>query len=243
MFPLVNLYRSATAGVLELLWPQACLLCSADAAGDGFCDSCKKELLKPDGSTCPRCSSTVGPHALIDDGCPRCSKFRYAFRGTNRCGAYDGLLREAVLRMKDETGEVLAYRLGMLWGADRREQLLSAKPQVLIPIPLHRSKRFSRGYDQAAELTRGLSRSLGVPMLGRVLVRKRGTAPQAEQTATGRWDNVRDLFSVRNAAAVKGVRIMLIDDVLTTGATCDAASRALLAAGAAQVDVAVIAHR
>ena len=238
-----GLGRSAAAGLLELLWPQACLLCAAEADGDGFCTNCRERLLKPDGPTCPRCSSTIGPHALVENGCPRCAKFRYSFVGTTRFGAYEGLVREAVLRMKHDTGEVLAYRIGLLWGAARRQQLLHSHPQALIPIPLHRRKRFTRGYDQAAELTRGLSRSLGVPMLGRVLIRKRSTAPQADQTATGRWDNVRDLFGVRNAPVVKGLRVLLIDDVLTTGATCEAATRVLSAAGAAQVDAAVLAHR
>jgi len=238
----LQLAQSAAKGALELLWPQSCLLCTAEADGDGFCPACRGTLMIPDRETCPRCSSTIGPHALTDDGCPKCAKFRYAFLGTQRFGAYEGFLREAVLRMKRDTGEVLAYRLGRFWGAHRKAELLRTSPQALLPIPLHGRRRFSRGYDQAAELTRGLSRSLGIPMFGRVLTRKRHTETQADQTATGRWDNVRNLFGIRNASHVRGLRILLIDDVLTTGATCDAAARILLAAGAAQVHAAVLAH-
>ena len=125
----------------------------------------------------------------------------------------------------------------------RRAELLAARPQVIVPVPLHWRRWRRRGYNQAEELARGLARTLRLPLAAHALRRQRATDLQANQSATARWDNVKDVFAVRSAAGVRGLRVLLVDDVLTTGATCHFAAAALLGAGAAQVHAAVVAHR
>ena len=145
--------------------------------------------------------------------------------------------------MKQPQGELLAYRLGELWAAHRRAELLASSPQVVVPVPLHWRRRWSRGYNQAEEVARGLAHALRLPLSAHALTRRRATEVQTHQSATARWDNVKGVFAARTPAAVRGLRVLLIDDVLTTGATCHNAALALSAAGAAQVHAAVVAHR
>jgi len=115
------------------------------------------------------------------------------------------------------------------------------RPDVLVPVPLHVGRLRSRGYDQALELTRPLARTLRLPMRASWLVRIRATAPQSEHAAAARRRNVRRAFAVKPGIALPA-HLVLIDDVMTTGATLHAAADALLRAGAHRVDAWVCAR-
>jgi len=114
---------------------------------------------------------------------------------------------------------------------------------VVIPVPLHRLRLLRRRYNQAAEIARPLARMAGLAYLPDTLVRRRATASQGGRSAGGRRRNVQGAFvvPVNRKQTVEGRRVLLIDDVLTTGATAEACARALRAAGAADVNLAVIA--
>ena len=144
--------------------------------------------------------------------------------------------------MKDVGGEPVAEEVGRALAATKRAQLLADSPQVIVPLPLHWRRRWTRGYNQSEAVARSLADELGLP-LRLWLVRTKPTPQQQALSATARWENVRGAFRVGLGAPVRGVRILLVDDVLTTGTTADAAATALAAAGAAQVRVAVLAHR
>lgn len=238
---------TALSDLSDLVWPRSCALCSAAIEPPDpdrcICAACRATVLGDRRPTCPRCSSTVGPHTDVSSGCPSCQKLKFHFSGVTRLGEYDGLLRLAILRMKHDRGELLAERVGELYGVDRRANLLDHNPDVIVPIPLHWVRRWKRGYDQAAAIAGGLARNLQVESRPGSLVRVRPTAHQAGLSATARWENVRGAFRLARFARVREKRVLLVDDVLTTGATADAAARVLLAAGAAQVTVAVLAHR
>lgn len=232
--------------VADLVWPRVCLVCDAPfdgKAGPGsICECCRKAMLAEPDETCPRCTSTVGPHTDLSEGCARCRGVPYRFASGVRLGPYTGPLRDAVLRMKASSGEPLAETLGRLWAA-RKEQLLAAKPDVVVPVPLHWRRRWVRGYNQSESLAVGLGVGLGLKCRPRALVRVRPTPTQRAQSPTERWENVKDAFRPGRTAAVRGLTVLLVDDVMTTGATADAAAAALKAAGAAQVHLAVLAHR
>jgi len=229
-------------GVAHLVWPPRCLACAASTSADHFCPDCVLALTTDHPHRCVFCSGTVGPHADAARPCLRCPKAKYAFASATRLGLYADAVRDAVLSMKQPAGELLAFRLGELWATSRRAELLASSPQVVVPVPLHWRRRWARGYNQAEELARGLASTLGLPLAAHALGR-RATESQAQQSATARWDNVKGVFAVRKPDAVRGVRVLLVDDVLTTGATCHNAAQALSVAGAAQVHVAVVAHR
>lgn len=238
---------SLLAGLADLVWPRFCLLCHlrivSEALTGGLCDGCLQELTSDRAETCPRCASTVGPHTDTSEGCLRCRGHRYHFAAATRLGPYRGRLRDLVLHIKDEHGEPLAEEIGRTFGEHRRAQLTATGPQVVVPIPLHWRRRWTRGYNQSEAIARVLADRLGLQCRPGWLVRIRPTQYQPTVSAAARWENVRGAFRVGFRAPVRGVRILLVDDVLTTGATADAAATVLTKAGAAQVTVAVLAHR
>lgn len=126
----------------------------------------------------------------------------------------------------------------------RAARELIVEADALVPVPLHRGRLFRRRYNQAAEIARPLATITGVAYLPDVLVRRRATESQAGKSGSGRRRNVAAAFEVpaSRAGQVAGRRLLLIDDVLTTGATAESCARALKSAGAARVDVAVVAR-
>ena len=230
-------------GVSHLVWPPRCLACTTPTAAEHFCADCVTALTTDHPHRCAFCAGNLGPHADATKPCLRCPKAKYAFASAARFGLYADAVRLAVLAMKQPAGELLAFRLGELWATHRRAELLAGNPQVVVPVPLHWRRRWSRGYNQAEELARGLAATLGLPLVAHALSRRRATDVQAQQSAAARWDNVKGVFAARRPDAVRGLRVLLVDDVLTTGATAHNAALALLAGGAAQVRVAVVAHR
>jgi predicted amidophosphoribosyltransferase len=128
--------RTLASGLADLVWPRHCWLCEADADAV-LCYRCRAELTADAGSTCPRCSGTVGPYADLADGCPQCRGSRFHFDGAVRLESYAGRLREAVIRLKREPGEPLAEELGGLLATARGDSLSAHQPGVVVPIPLH----------------------------------------------------------------------------------------------------------
>jgi ComF family protein len=143
-------------------------------------------------------------------------------------------LATAIHRLKYGRRRVLAEVLGELLA----ERYPFPPTPLLVPVPLHRARARVRGFDQALLLGRVLARRRGLGLLGpRVLRRVRPTLPQAALGARARRRNLRDAFAVRDPDAVTGLHLLLVDDVMTSGATANACAEALLAAGAARVDV------
>jgi ComF family protein len=238
--------RSTLAGFTELIWPRVCFLCDGPigtvVARFVFCEVCRAALTSDADEWCPRCASTIGPNTAAA-GCPSCRGERFHFVGATRLGRYDARLRDAVLAAKQAANEPMAVELGRIWAEHRFDRLPGPKPTLVVPVPLHWWRRWERGYNQSAAIARGIAEQLRLPLQSRALVRTRPTPPQTTRTPTERRENVRGAFRVGRFARVRGERVLLVDDVLTTGATADAAAASLVAGGAAQVTVAVIAHR
>lgn len=136
-------------------------------------------------------------------------------------------------------GDLAAGRLLVDWMA---EALTAApRPGALLPVPLHRRRLRARGYDQARELAAPLARRLGLPLRDGILQRTRDTAPQSELDAAARWRNLRRAFAVPRGAVLPA-HVALVDDVMTTGSTLNAAAEALLRAGVRRVDAWVCAR-
>ena len=175
-------------------------------------------------------------------GCPRCRGRNYHFQEALSLGVYRGELREAILRMKHPAQEPLAMAMGRLLAARVRTWLADRPPDVLIPIPMHWTRRWVRGCNCAELLAESLSKRLGAPWTGRLLrfrrkVKKQGTLLPAE-----RLSNMRGAMQVRAGRDITGARVLLVDDVMTTGATASEAARVLRRAGAERVFVAVVAR-
>lgn len=239
--PFARLFQAVT----DWAWPRACYLCGERITDDRLlciCGACETKLTDHPLPTCPRCSSMVGPHTDTTAGCPKCRNVSFRFTGVTYLGVYDGLLREAVLKTKQPDGDGLAETLGHLLAVARVLQFKTIAPEVIVPVPLHWRRWWARGHNQAEGVARGLARVLQIPLMPRALWRVK-YSPQRPGSREQRWANAEKAFRRAPWGGVSGMRVLLVDDVLTTGATADAAADALRGGGAAQVHVAVLAHR
>ena len=249
-----RLSLEAIRGILDLVFPRECPICEADSddapslysnlVGSPFCRSCRLELLEGAGSSCARCAMPIGPFADPAGPCRECVKQRYAFQGAFALGPYSGALRDLILEMKHSQGAWIAPWLGALLAEARPSlRLLVAKNpgMLVVPIPLHWKREWSRGYNQADELGRGLARALGLKHAS-VLKRVESAEILAGKGRTERAKALQNAFRLKRFARskVEGKTILLVDDVLTTGATAGSASRTLKRGGAARVVLAVI---
>jgi ComF family protein len=229
-----------------LVFPWSCAVCGAEDQSGAFCPSCRTDLLewsaKAAASACPRCALPVGPFADLQGGCAACRGRSLGFDAALALGAYEGSLRELCLRLKHERNAWLAPWLSELLVEARRETLAHLPADAcVVPVALHWWRHWRRGYNQAEALARGLARPLNLPV-HRSLRRVTGTKRLAELGPTERTRVMRGAFRARRSRGLAGRTILLVDDVLTTGATCGSAARALKQAGAARVVVAVIAR-
>jgi ComF family protein len=157
-------------------------------------------------------------------------------------GPYGGELRELCLLLKHERNAWLGLRLSELFVEARRDVFGTLPPETLVvPVPLHWWRQWERGYNQAEALAEGVAKKLKLPVR-RVLKRVVGTRKLADLGVTARSEVMRGVFRARPRSKVIGRTVLLVDDVLTTGATCGAAARALKQAGAVRVVVAIIAR-
>jgi ComF family protein len=191
----------------------------------------------------PACDGCGAPFEYdIGERCAACQTRPRAFARARAACLYDEASRDLILKLKHADRTDLAG-LFVNWISRSAADLL-ADTDAVVPIPLHRWRLLGRRYNQAAEIARPLARRAGAAYLPDALVRVRHTESQGGKSGSGRRRNVAGAFRVAPARRrrVEGRRILLIDDVLTTGATAEACARALLAAGASAVDLAVAAR-
>jgi len=225
--------------LLDVVFPSACEACDAAlpvGAGVVLCTICRAGMPAPGLPWCDVCGV---PGAFAGDRCAGCRTRRPAYRRARAAGLYapdaptGSALARAVQRLKYGGRRRLAVPLGQLLAS----RYPFARDVVIVPVPLHPRRLRARGFNQASLLADELGRMLRLPVAHAALVRSRPTVAQAGLAAALRRRNLRQAFRVARPGAVVGRKVVLIDDVLTTGATADACAVALRSAGAASVDV------
>ncbi|MGE0606228.1 MAG: ComF family protein [Pirellulales bacterium] len=231
---------------MNLLFPPVCAYCEQDAglADDSWllCPPCRVLLAAGEGVPCRRCGALVAESNPVDDGCIHCRDQRLRFVEGAALGAYAGDLRKAVLRMKGSTCEPLAAAVAGLLCQAQNSRMQGWQAEVVVPVPMHWTRRMARGTNSPDIVAEVLAASLGLPFERRMLRRRKNTVPQGDLPPGQRLANLRDAFRVRRGYNVRDAKVLIVDDILTTGATCNEATRMLLAAGAASVFVAVVAR-
>jgi ComF family protein len=239
--------RAVLLLALDIISPPTCAACdTAISRRRVFCPSCALTVIEleenghrpgdgdhPGDGEQPRLDERVASSArgaARPPGSPRVIAF----------AAFGGAVAVALRRLKFTGRPDLGRPLGHLARHAVRSVDLCA--DVVVPVPLHARRLAERGYNQAALIGHAVAAELRVPLAARALVRVRSTARQATLDRPARFENVREAFRVRDAAAVQGRRVALVDDVLTTGATMDACALALLDAGAVSVTAVVVAR-
>src|SRR3954466_6663426 len=227
---------------LDIALPTLCVACREPVAGVGVCAACWAKLSFIAQPYCPRLGIPFvydpGPDLLSMEAIanpPAYQRARAAVR-------YDDVARTLVHSLKYQDRTDLAPAMGR-WVARGARKLLDGA-DVLVPVPLHWRRGWSRRYNQSGALARVISRQSGVKLASEALRRIRPTEQQIGLSRPQRAANVQGAFKVapERSAEIAGRRVVLIDDVLTSGATTDACARALLRAKAAQVDVLVFAR-
>jgi ComF family protein len=229
---------SALGGLLDVLYPPACVACARVLPGPGssFCAECAREVQENTASACRRCAE---PGDYDDGPCERCRRRPPPFARAFSPFVHEGPVARAIHQFKYEDHPELAHPLGELL-VERSRSFLDSAPRALCAIPLHKKRLHERKYDQAQLLVEELGRLTGRSVAAEALVRLRFTERQVGLDEAERELNVAGAFQASAEAA--GQRFLLVDDVLTTGATARHAARALLDAGAAEVQVLTLAR-
>jgi ComF family protein len=225
----------------SVFFPAGCRVCDAllvRASRVPICEECSASFTPLPEIRCAICG--VGLAGLTADNgqelaCPLCREKTYGFDRARSYALYEGALTRAILLLKFEQIEPMGdWFAGMLEGVFRQEaELLQA--DVVVPVPLHREREKERGYNQAAVIAKALAKRLKLPYQAALLVRTRPRPDKHILNEEERWESVRGAFATRPGSQVDKRRVLLVDDVLTTGATLDACARALREAGAKTV--------
>ena len=235
--------RSAAwlGGLVDLVIPPACLWCGTDTewAAAPFCNDCLCRLCPDLPAMCGRCAMPLPPQG--EGGCPACAmrRRRWPIDSVTCLGYYDGTLRQAVLRMKRLVHLPLARGLGRLLA----ERIASsvASFDAVVPVPMHWTRRWRGVADRCQVLAEQVGRVLDVPVVP-ILTAVRRVGKQGTLSVAERFGNVRGAFEVDTTYDINGLRLLVIDDVMTTGATATAMATAARRAGAAATSLAVVAR-
>lgn len=233
--------QRAAGAVLALVAPGGCRVCEeplAEASRLPICRNCLASFQQIAGPICSVCGRPLGPWITLGAEAPRCHLCRrntYAFSLARSYALYDAALTRAIVLLKYDAISPLGD-----WFAARLEELARRTPEaleadVVVPVPLHPSRLRERGYNQAELIARPLARRLGLPLRNALLVRTKPRPDKLKLTRKERWATVRGAYAASPGARIDNLRVMLVDDVFTSGATLDACARALARAGAKSV--------
>lgn len=227
--------RIALSDFADLLFPTLCL-------------GCTRSLTANEKILCTRCRINLpetGQHRRADEDLilnKFAGKVPIQFVASYLHFSKGGIVQKLIHRIKYK-GQKEAAREMALWYGDLLKREGSQLPELdlLISVPMSKARLQQRGFNQAEWIAAGLSEALAVPMQADILVRKRFRSSQTRKNRIERWENVKNEFVVRQADAIQGLRVALVDDVLTTGATLEACAVALLQAGCSSVSVLTLA--
>lgn len=216
--------RSLHRALLDFLFPPRCVVCHG--VGEWFCPGCQAgiQLIEP-----PFCSQCGRPTS--SGHCPYCKKIPIQMDGVRALAYFEGSMRDAIHAFKYNH----RVELAPLFGSMLRDYLTghAVPADMIVPVPLHPERERNRGYNQSVLLAHELGARMSIPVLTHAIRRVRATEPQIELNATARRANVREAFCADQSVA--GARVLLVDDVCTTGATMDECGVALRKQGATSV--------
>lgn len=238
----MNIPRLAKRFILDLLFPAQCAGCGKE--DEGLCLSCRENifLIPP---SCFVCKKLVPARGAVPAGrtCKPCRKKSsvYGFISPFSYGApaIKTLIHDLKYRRVRDNARILAE---LLYRAIAYHGVLLSRDSFIIPIPLHKARERTRGFNQSFLIARALGEKIVIPMRGDILRKIKNTKPQMELAREERLKNMTGVFSVSDSAAVKDKTAILVDDVKTTGATLESAARALRAAGAKKIWAIAVAH-
>ncbi|MGH9710410.1 MAG: ComF family protein [Candidatus Acidiferrales bacterium] len=235
------MFRKTLEALTSVLFPAPCQICGqvlTNASLLPICSDCLASLAPFRVPCCTTCGRPFLSEVAADAANPLCFACRrgtYGFDSARSYGEYNDQMSRAIMLLKYEK----LTRLGG-WFAARLEEKIRSEPEIFaadvaVPVPLHPARQRERGYNQAEMIARPLAQKLKLPLGAYLLVRTKPRPPRLLLSRRERWQTVHGAYELRKGARVDNLRVLLIDDVFTTGATLDACARALKTAGAKSV--------
>jgi ComF family protein len=234
---IIDYIRRRIDEALDVLYPPVCSLCRgvADSPDRLICRDCWETIAGFEEPYCFRCRQAVGEDVL----CPLC---RPAPMVVFSLGYYQGSLQTILHDLKFSALKPIADTLGARLAAMIESRLNRLRLDCIVPIPLHQSRMYIRGFNQSETIATAIGRRLDLPVYGDILYMTRRTRQQARLPAHRRADNVRGAYAVDDSSGlIAAKRVLLVDDITTTGATLRETARILRLAGAGKITVAVAA--
>jgi competence protein ComFC len=230
--------------LLDMLYPRRCIGCGiiSPKTFRYICWDCWSDNARVESPFCDHCGDPVAGTIEHDFICYACTSEKPGFDGARSAARYDGAIGEALRQLKYEHALWLAPDLAEVLRNCIKAEYSNESFDLLVPVPLHHVRRRDRGYNQSAVLSQELSRRIKCPSIPGLLRRIRPTTSQTNLTAKERLSNVSLAFQYRSRRRLAGQKILLIDDVMTTGATVNACAKALKKGGAATVHVITVAR-
>jgi ComF family protein len=216
----MTLFRTAGAALAQLVYPR-------------LCEACQRPLLAAEQVLCLECTLLLPQtnyHHIAENDTALKLAGRFAFRNASSFAWFtkEGLLQHLLHRLKYESRKEIGYFLGARLGAALLQANWIKEIEVIVPVPLHRKKQQLRGGNQSYWIAEGISKVLAVPVNTGGLVRIKHTVSQTRGSREQRLENISGAFTIAQAGPLEGKHVLLVDDVLTTGATLEACAQALL---------------
>ncbi len=230
-------------GLLDAIFPSGCRYCGKKLGLNRevcFCETCWKSIRIIKEPACVYCGKQLFNEN--EHFCGDCTVRRLSFTDNRSAGIYEGVLKEALHEFKYKGKRSLVSPLGKIMTAYISKTGGVEDIDFIVPVPVFEKKKADREYNQAELLADYIGRSFKLPVLKDVLLRVDDTPPQYKFGVEERFKNVNGVFAVNNSSKIKWACILLVDDLLTTGATADECSKMLLGSGASQIRVFTLAR-
>jgi ComF family protein len=231
--------------ILDILFPPLCHVCRSfisEQTEIHLCQPCREKIRVVGSPLCTICGVPFATENGSDHTCGHCLTHRRQFAGARAATFFEGPLQELIHRFKYGKKLQLSRPLGLLTAAALGDYHPARTADYLVPVPLHRRRLQERGFNQSQLIGQVLAKNWGIPLSVHNLRRIRWTAPQTGLTAAERERNIRGAFAVSSPETLKGKRLLLVDDVYTTGSTVSECAKTLHLAGAEVVHVVTVAR-
>lgn len=229
----------------SVVFPPHCMQCQAALsmrAPQQWCDECLRGLKGQSCAACLSCGAHLPQTSPFADGCAVCLKTRINFDAAISIGNYRGALQKVIREMKRASSESIAHQLGRVLAQCMGERAVGIEADLIVPMPIHWWKKLKRGFNASSIIADGISAALKIPQRKSVLRYSRLTQKQGTLSTQARIKNVQGAIRVKNPKSLVGRHIVLVDDVTTSCATANEATKALRKAGAKEVTLAVAAR-
>jgi ComF family protein len=231
--------------LLDIFFPPLCLACKSfvpDSTEILLCAACREKIIPIQPPLCPVCGIPFHTEHGMNHDCGECATTHRPFTAARSAVVFDGPAKELIHRLKYGKKTHLSRPLALLTARRVAPFITESGAELVVPVPLHRKRLRQRGFNQSVLLAGALAKSWHLPMSRNNLRRTRWTEPQISLSVADRTKNVRGAFAVKDPTQIKGKRILLVDDVYTTGSTVTECAKVLKNIGAKEVYVATVAR-